>query len=136
MMLKAVLVEDEERGMRALELKLQEHCPDVQIIAKCWTAQEAIETLRQTQTDVVFLDVRLDQKTGFDILLELPTLPFEVIFVSGYEEYAIRAFREGALDYILKPIDVEELKRAVQKVRDKAASSPKIDRLIVPISFG
>ncbi len=136
MTLRAILVEDEERGMRALELKLQENCPEVEIIAKCWTTEEAIRTIEKMNPDLVFLDVRLDQKTGFDVLLPLHTIHFEVIFVSGYEEYAIQAFREGALDYILKPIDIDDLKKAVQKAKDKITALPKTDRLVVPISSG
>ncbi len=133
---RAILVEDEERGMRALELKLQEHCPEVEIIDKCWTAEEAIRSIDQMNPDIVFLDVRLDQKTGFDVLLPLQSIRFEVIFVSGYEEYAIHAFREGALDYILKPIAVNELKAAVRKASDKLANRANLSRIAVPISSG
>lgn len=136
MRIKAILVEDEERGMRALEIKLEENCPEVEIIAKCWSAHEAIESIQMLRPDLVFLDVRLDQKTGFDVLLPLHRIQFEVIFVSGYEEYAIRAFREGALDYILKPIAVEELKGAVQKAKEKIAAQANINRIVVPISSG
>lgn len=136
MSLKAILVEDEERGMRALELKLQENCPEVEILAKCWSAQEAISTIRELRPNLIFLDVRLDQKTGFDVLLALQSIQFEVVFVSGYEQYAIQAFREGALDYILKPIAVPELKAAVQKAKEKVASLSNSNRIVVPISSG
>ncbi|MEM0994022.1 MAG: LytTR family DNA-binding domain-containing protein [Bacteroidota bacterium] len=135
-MIKAIIVEDEEHGRRALELKLKEYCPEVKILAFCASVEEAVESINQMKPQLVFLDVRLHRKTGFDVLMQLETVRFEVIFVSGYEEYAIKAFREGALDFILKPIDVEELKTAVEKAKKKWKVLQNVTRLVTPISTG
>lgn len=135
-MIKAIIVEDEEYGRRALELKLKDNCPEVEIIAFCASVEEAVRDIDRLKPQLVFLDVRLHRKTGFDVLMQLETLRFEVIFVSGYEEYAIKAFREGALDFILKPIDVDELKSAVEKAKKRWKELQNITRIVTPISTG
>ena len=134
--IRAIIVEDEEEGMNVLSIKLKENCPNVTIIDKCYTYDEAVKSIENNNPDLVFLDVRLDRKTGFDVLKRLAYIYFEVIFITGYNEYVQQALRAGALDYILKPVDITELQRAVEKAHRNINRLQNITRIIVPISGG
>jgi two-component system LytT family response regulator len=136
MKIKAIIVEDEEQGMNVLSIKIATHCPDVEIIDKCYTYDEAIKSIESNNPELVFLDVRLDRKTGFDVLRRLAYIHFEVIFITGYDQYAQQALKEGALDYILKPVNVKELKGAVEKAQKAIKRYPDVTRIIVPIAGG
>lgn len=113
--MKAIIVEDEQTGVDNLTHKLRQNCPAVDIIATCKTGEEAIKTLESLQPQLVFLDINLGSMTGFDVLERLHHIDFEVIFTTAYDNYAIRAIKSSALDYLLKPIAEDELKTAVQK---------------------
>lgn len=136
MNIRSIIVEDEEEGMKVLSIKLETHCPNIEIIDKCYTFEEAIRSIEKNNPDLVFLDVRLDRKTGFDVLKRLNHIHFEVIFITGYDEYAQQAIRVGALDYIMKPVKVDELKKAVEKVQKNIDRFQNITRIIVPVSKG
>ena len=136
MQTRAIIVEDEDEGMNVLSLKLEKHCPSIDIIDKCYTHDDAIKSIESKNPDLVFLDVRLDKKTGFDILKRLAHIHFEVIFVTGYDEFAQRAIRVGALDYILKPVKIEELRNAVNKAKKNIERLQNITRIILPVTHG
>lgn len=135
--IKAIIVEDEPSGMKNLKWKLETYCPDIEVIADCPTAEKAIESIKRFRPDVVFLDIRLGKLTGFDVLEAIPFTNFEVIITTDYDEYAIKAIKKQALDYLTKPIRKTELEAAVQKLierKDRTLFSPR--RIALPISSG
>jgi two-component system LytT family response regulator len=120
-MYKTVIVDDEQSGREVLQLLLQKHCPNIAIVATAGTVSEAVEVIQQHQPELVFLDIELEKDSGFDILNNplIREQVFSIIFTTAHEQYAIKAIKEGAIDYLLKPIDVEELKTAVSKAVNK-----------------
>lgn len=118
-MLKAILIDDEESNLSALKEKLIKHCPQVQIIACCENAQQGIDAINALQPDVVFLDIEMPVMNGFIMLQQLSNRNFELIFVTAYDHYAIKAIRYSALDYLVKPIEIEDLKVAVERAAEK-----------------
>lgn len=122
MSIRAVVVDDEAQSRVSLIGDLAEVCPDVEIVGEAHNAASAITTIRALRPDAVFLDVQLGDGTGFSVLEALRDLDFKVIFTTAYNEFAIKAFRFSASDYLLKPIDVDELSAAVGKVRSIATS--------------
>ncbi len=115
-MIKAILIDDETHCRESLSIQLEKYCPKVELLAQCNSSAQGLKAIAQYQPDVVFLDVEMPQMNGFEMLQQLSTIPFEVIFTTGYDAYAIKAIRFSALDYLLKPIDKDELKKAVDKV--------------------
>jgi two-component system, LytTR family, response regulator len=118
-MINCIIVDDELKSRESLKILLQDFCTDVTVLALCQNVTEAIEAIQQHKPDVVFLDIQLQRETGFDLLSKIDEVNFEVIFTTAYSEYAIKAFKFSAMDYLLKPIDIEELKRAVSKVEKR-----------------
>lgn len=116
-MLKAILVDDEIAAIRSLELLLKQCCPDVQIIGTARSGKEALQLLSHVTPDIVFLDIEMPHGSGFELLESIPNLNFEIIFITAYNQYAVKAFKYSAVDYILKPVDIDELVKAVDKVR-------------------
>jgi two-component system, LytTR family, response regulator len=122
-MINAIIVDDEQDGREALRLAIRNYCPSVNLLAVCGSAQEGIESINRYAPDLVFLDVQMPQKSGFDLLKELSPINFKVIFVSAFDKYAIKAIKFSALDYLLKPVDVDELTSAVNKVSESYPQS-------------
>lgn len=117
--IRAVLIDDEQRGINALQKLLEVHCPDVSIVATCNEADRATDVLRSTQPDLVFLDIAMPEKTGFELLKEFGPVDFETIFVTAHNQFALQAFHFSAIDYLLKPVDSDLLKDAVQRVHSR-----------------
>ncbi|MFN8243647.1 MAG: LytTR family DNA-binding domain-containing protein [Ferruginibacter sp.] len=115
-MVTAIIVDDETKGRLALREKLTAYCPEVNIIAEASNGQEALFLIRQYQPQLVLLDIEMPKMNGFEMLNELKEKNFHIIFTTAYDQYAIRAIRYAAFDYLLKPIDIEELKTAVAKI--------------------
>jgi two-component system LytT family response regulator len=113
--MKAIIVEDEKAGMDNLVIKIKHNCPGVDIIACCPTGEDAIQKIDTLQPDLVFLDIRLGTMTGFDVLSRLKHIDFQIIFTTAYDEYALKAIKTAAIDFLLKPVDVRELIDAVAK---------------------
>jgi len=135
--IKAIIVEDEELAVRNLLTKLDRNCPQVEVIATCSTAESAIQEISKSQADLVFLDIELGGLNGFDVLHRLKYIKFEVIFITNMREYAVKAFRLDALDFLEKPIDENELSNAVIKVWQKLENpATKMLKLSVPIHHG
>src|SRR4051812_23402114 len=118
-MLTAVLVDDEENSLSSLKEKITRHCPQVEIIATCDNAQKAIGSIDSLQPDIVFLDIEMPVMNGFLMLQQLSFKNFELIFTTAYDHYAIKAIRFSALDYLLKPIEIEDLQMAVRRAQEK-----------------
>ena len=152
-MLKAILVDDEESSRSSLREKILRHCPQVSIIESCESAQTAISAIDTMHPDLVFLDIEMPVMNGFLMLQQLQFKNFELIFTTAYDHYAIKAIRFSALDYLMKPIEIEELKSAVQRAGEKKAQNtpnhqmelllenilpkkPSFQRLAIPTAEG
>ena len=117
-MIKAILIDDEVHCLSTLSILLNEYCPGVQIIEECRSAVDGIQAIRVKKPDLVFLDIEMPGMNGFQMLESFPQISFAIVFTTSYNQYAIKAIRFSALDYLLKPIDPNELVRAVQKVQE------------------
>lgn len=118
-MIKAILVDDEMHGLDTLGILLADFCPGVQVTDRCSSAKKALESIAKTKPDLVFLDIEMPIMNGFELLEQFEEIPFSVIFTTSYDQYAIKAIRFSALDYLLKPVDPKELIAAIRKVEKK-----------------
>lgn len=118
-MIKAILIDDEGHCLDTLSIVLKEYCPDVQIMDRCSSARKGLEAIQKFNPDLVFLDIEMPAMNGFEMLEQFDEIPFAIIFTTSYDSYAIKAIRFSALDYLLKPIDPNELVAAVKKVREQ-----------------
>lgn len=125
---KAIIIDDEPKGRINLASMLQEYCANIELVGEADTVAESVRLIREKSPDILFLDIEMQEHSGFDVLDKFPVRNFEVIFVTAYNEYALKALKEQALDYILKPIDPEELTRAIVKLatRRKATDSASV----------
>jgi two-component system LytT family response regulator len=114
-MIKAIIVDDEINCCEILSILLEKYCPQVKVVDICYSGEAALSSIIEMKPDIVFLDIEMPQMNGFDLLEKLQTINFKLIFTTGYDQYAIKAIRFSALDYLLKPIDREELQNAVRK---------------------
>lgn len=117
MAIKTIIVEDEVNARKALVNMLEFYEKDVEIIGQAKNVEEGIELIKNKQPDLVLLDVRLPDGTGFDLIAKLKKYNFKLVFVTAYNEYALKAIKLSALDYLLKPVKPNELNRALDKVR-------------------
>jgi two-component system, LytTR family, response regulator len=118
-MIKVLIIEDEPRGRETLKNLLNDYCEDLEIVGLCSAVPESIHAIEVMKPDLVFLDIELHSGTGFEILESIEHFDFEVVFTTAFENYAIRAIKFSALDYLLKPIDITELREAVGKARKR-----------------
>jgi len=114
-MIKTVIVDDEENNVGTLQSLLTQFCPEIEIIGTAGNAKQAFTIINELQPQLVFLDIEMPMGNGFDLLEKLMPVNFEVIFVTAFDQYAITAFKFAALDYLLKPVSIDELKRAVNR---------------------
>ncbi|MGB3075738.1 MAG: LytTR family DNA-binding domain-containing protein [Chitinophagales bacterium] len=114
--MNALLIDDELPAQKILQSLLQEYCPQVNVIGCASSASEARSMLKQHAVDILFLDVNMPRESGFDLLSSIASFQYAVIFVTGNQEYALRALKASAVDFLLKPVDIDELKTAVKKV--------------------
>ena len=113
--MKAILIDDEKHATEVLAMKLQKLRMGVDVIAQFNQPEAALDTLRQNQFDLLFLDIEMPRLNGFDLLERLDSLPFDVVFTTAYDQYAIRAFRFSALSYLLKPVQEDELREVLMR---------------------
>ena len=116
-MIKAIIIDDEMHCRKTLGMLLKEHCPEVEVMEQCNDAGMGIKAIEKFKPDLVFLDIEMPNMNGFEMLEQFSEFPFAVVFTSGYDQYAIKAFRFSALDYLLKPVEPKKLIAAVHKVR-------------------
>jgi len=127
--MKAVLVDDEISNLENLRTLLNKHCPQVSIMATAQNVTDAVDVIEKYLPDLVFLDIQMGKRTGFDVLKLVQMQNFEVIFVTAYDQYGIQAVKFAALDYLLKPIDIEELINAVSKAESKLSTQIRTSQL-------
>lgn len=116
---KVVIVEDELHSRNFLQNIIKEFCPQIKVVATAADVSEGIDAIQVHQPDLVFLDIEMQTGNGFDLLQHFPDPNFNVIFTTAYDHYAMKAIKFSAIDYLLKPIEIEELQQAVQKWADK-----------------
>ncbi len=121
--MKAIIIEDMPQAIAALQADLATYCPDVSVIGTAFSVVSAAKLLRQVKPDIIFLDILLGDGTGFDLLEIFPGLEARIIFCTASEEFALRAFRYAAVDYLLKPIEPEQLHVAVQRAKVQIGSN-------------
>ena len=130
--IKAVLVDDEESARDVLENLLRRFCPEVDLLKKCNNVEQAVEAIKVYKPDLVFLDIEMPNYRGYELLNFFTEINFEIIFVTAYDRYAIKAFEVSAVDYLLKPIEIDRLKESVGRVStklDSGLNQEKIDHL-------
>ncbi|MDX1314874.1 MAG: LytTR family DNA-binding domain-containing protein [Eudoraea sp.] len=120
-----IIVDDEERSRSSLRNLLGKYCKDVEVLEEAATIEEAVSLIEARRPELLMLDIRLKEGTSFEILRRLSHSDFYVIFTTAYDEYAIKAFKFSAIDYLLKPIDLEELIAAISKVKKIIRQNPK-----------
>lgn len=149
-MLKAVIIDDEQSARESLTEIIIKYCSEnVHLIGTADGVEKGIELIESTKPDLVFLDVELSPGSGFELLDSLDNINFEVIFTTAYNQYALSAIKFSALDYLLKPIDIEELKQAISKANAKNSNNrvevlkenlklkdPKLNKVILPTNTG
>ena len=114
-MITAIVVDDEPYSCEALVTLLERYCPEVRVLDICYSAKSALNSIKDQKPQLLFLDIEMPHMNGFELLENLPEIDFELIFTTSYDQYAIKAIRFSALDYLLKPIDQDDLRKAVKK---------------------
>lgn len=117
--ISAVVVDDEISSRNTLKKFLSMYCPEVSITAECGSVKEALVSIKRCNPDLVFLDIHMPDGDGFDVLQKVIGFNFEIIFITGFDNYAIKAIKYAAIDYLVKPLVAEELKLAVDRVLKK-----------------
>lgn len=130
-MINTILIDDEKNALEVLEMQLSRYCKEVTILASCDGGAKGIAAIKKYNPDLVFLDIEMPHKNGFDVLNETKGNSYNVIFTTAYDQFAIKAFRVSAIDYLLKPVDITELQAAVEKVKQKKSSGKFEDNIKV-----
>lgn len=118
-MIRAIIIEDEPLSQEMLTLLLQRHKADIEIMDTCSNPADGIDSIARHQPDLIFLDIQMPKMNGFDMLKKISNINFEVIFTTAFDQYAINAIRTSALDYLLKPVDDEDLTAAIEKCKER-----------------
>lgn len=118
-MVRSIIVDDELKSRESLRILIEDFCENATVVALCQNVEEGIAAIQEHRPDVIFLDIQMQRESGFDLLTRIKTIDFEVVFTTAYSEYAIKAFKFSAIDYLLKPIDIGEVQKAIGKVEKK-----------------
>lgn len=118
-MTKAIIVEDEQKNISVLKKLISDLCPNIEICGTALDAESGYKLIQELKPALVFLDIEMPYGSGFDLLERLKTISFEVIFVTAYNQYALKAFKYNSVDYLLKPIDEQDLVNAVKRAEDR-----------------
>jgi len=151
-MMKTVIIDDERDAIYTLELIIQEYLPEIQVVSRFTDPEKALLAIPQLEFDLLFLDISMPFMNGFEFLQNLEKHDFHIVFTTAYDEYALKAFKYNAVDYLLKPIDVEELRATIERLKTKNINKPaqlpdyskiltqinhkKIERLSIPTADG
>lgn len=118
-MITAIIVDDEPDCCESMAMLLERYCPEVKVLDICYSAETALQSIKEHAPEILFLDIEMPFMNGFELLEKLGKINFDLIFTTSYDQYAIKAIRFSALDYLLKPIDRAELQKAVQKAAQR-----------------
>jgi len=125
---KAIIVDDEAKLQEVLRIKLERFCPEVEIIGIASNARDAFELIKEQKPNIVLLDIAMPTESGFDLLHRFHKIDFEIVFVTGFNQYALEALKLSAVDYLLKPVGTKELKTAVQKAVKNIETRNELER--------
>lgn len=128
-MIRTVIIEDEKKSREVLMSLVEKNCPELQLIGTAESVEQAVELIRKEKPELVFMDIQLADGTGFDILQQVQGINFDLVFATAFDQYAIKAIKYSAIDYLLKPIDGDELKLAVKKIFEKRSNSSNVENL-------
>ncbi len=117
-MLRAIVIDDNEEIRQKNSTLIKDNCPNISVVGQADSVESGMKIIRELSPDIVFLDIEMPDGTGFDLLQKLSPITFKVIFITGYEDFAIKAFRFSAIDYLLKPLNAGELVEAVKKAEE------------------
>jgi len=132
-MIRSIIIDDEKNCVDSLAFDLQKNFPQIELIDTCTSPKQGLMSIRKQKPDLVFLDVQMPWMNGFEMLEMLDEIDFAIIFTTAYDQFAAKAFRLSAIDYLLKPVDVNDLKEAVKKATDKIdqkSGKANIDNLL------
>ena len=129
-MIKAIIIDDEVHCLDTLSILLKEYCPDVQVTDECRSAKQGLEAIEKIKPDLVFLDIEMPMMNGFQLLEKIGDINFSLVFVTAYDQFAVKAFRFSALDYLLKPVNAEELRQAINRFLEKRNLQLHTDALL------
>ncbi len=132
-MIRAIIVDDETKSRETIFQMVSIYCKNVEVVAQAYDVRSGIIAIRRHNPELVLLDIRMPDGSGFDLLRQIGKIDFKVIFVTAFEEYAIKAFKFSAIDYVLKPIDPDELVKAIEKSKellDKANIQKRLNALL------
>ncbi len=119
--IKTILIDDEPAALESLKLKLEMYCPEIEVIATCNTAKLGLKSIIELKPDLLFLDIEMPWMNGFELLNCIAdNIHFDVVFVTAYDQYAIRAFKVKAQDYLLKPVDKDDLIKCIERIKGKS----------------
>ena len=118
-MIHAVIIDDEPKCIETLSILIRMHCPEIVVDATCNSGADGIKAINEFKPDVVFLDIEMPKMNGFEMLEKFEKIFFHVVFTTAYNQFAIKAFRYSALNYLLKPIDPDDLKATVKRIQEK-----------------
>jgi two-component system, LytTR family, response regulator len=118
-MIRSIIVDDEKNCRDTLLDSLKHYCPHVQVVAQCTNVSEALNVIPREKPDLVFMDVEMSDGTGFDVLEKLGTVNFDLIFVTAYDKYAVKAFKFSAIDFLLKPVVSDDLIEAIERLEKR-----------------
>jgi two-component system, LytTR family, response regulator len=130
-MIRTVLVDDELASIRVLKDLLKAHCPEVEIIGEANSVPAALAVIPASSPDLVLLDISINDKTAFDLLNDLDSIDFQIIFITAWDNHAVQAFKYSAVDYLLKPVDAADLQKAIKKVVKKSYEKEVMQNLKV-----
>ena len=127
--MKAIIIDDEPRARKVLTTLLEENCPKVEILNTAADVPEGVKSINRYKPDIVFLDIEMPGYSGFELLDFFQEITFQIIFTTAYSEYAIQAFHVSAIDYLLKPIQIDQLVHAVEKAEQQISFSQTAEKL-------
>ena len=128
-MVRTVLIDDETDSIRVLQRLLNAYCPEVEVIGTADGVETALNLIQMARPDLVFLDIEMTHGNAFDLLNQLQPITSQIIFVTAFDNYAIRAFKYSALDYLLKPVDIDDLREAVKRAATKVQGKNFLDQM-------
>ncbi len=131
----AIIVDDEESARSILKSLLERFCPQVKVLGSYANAEAAVHSIHSLKPQLVFLDIEMPNYSGFEIVNFFEKVEFEMVFITAYDKYAIRAFEVSAVDYLLKPIDIDRLKEAVERVEKRVGQASSVDQQLLSESL-
>ncbi|MBA2613209.1 MAG: response regulator transcription factor [Bacteroidetes bacterium] len=117
--LRAIIIDDEQKGINTLKILAEKHLYDVTVVAECTKASDGIELIKNYKPEIVFLDINMPEMNGFELLEKLSWKNFHLVFTTAHQEYALKALKINAIDYLLKPIDYRDLQSAIDRIKDR-----------------